>query len=155
LINAVKRLIDMNYNIILDVIGDGELAEQLKKQVNSLGLERQINLLGARSNEEVAEYMQNCDLFVLPSFAESFGVVVIEAIACGKPVVSTYCGGPKDIITKEVGILIKPGDENALVEAIKYVLDNPQKYDAKKIRAYAEHKFDIDLVTSKIMELYH
>ncbi len=154
LINAVKRLIDIGYELILDVIGDGELAGQVAEQVRTLDLKKHVNLLGARPNEEVSEYMQNCDLLVLPSFAESFGVVVIEAIACGKPVVSTYCGGPEDIITKETGILIQPGDENALVEAIKYVLDNPQKYDAHKIREYAERNFALELVTSKLMELY-
>ncbi|MEW6607756.1 MAG: glycosyltransferase [bacterium] len=154
LINVVKRLIDMDYDVILDVIGDGELAGQVKEQVKMLGLESYVNLLGARVNEEVSEYMQNCDLFVLPTFAESFGVVIIEAIACGKPVVSTYSGGPEDIVTKETGILVQPGDENALTEAIKYVLDHPNRYDAQKIREYAEQKFDIDIVTQKIMELY-
>lgn len=154
LINAVSRVIDMGYNLILDVIGEGELAQQVKEKVRILGLEKQVTLLGAKPNEEVAKYMQNCDLFVLPSFAESFGVVLIEAMACGKPVVTTYCGGPEDIVTKETGILIQPGDENALVEAIKYVLDNPQEYDAYKIRKYAEQNFDIEVVTSKMIELY-
>ncbi|MFH1564189.1 MAG: glycosyltransferase [Nitrospirota bacterium] len=154
LINVVKRLTEAGYNIILDVIGDGELREDVKEQVRELRLEKYVNFLGARPNEEVAEYMQDCDLFVLPSFAESFGVVVIEALACGKPVVSTYCGGPEDILTKDTGILIQPGDENALFEAIKYILDNPQKYDSQRIRKYAECKYDLDIVTSKMVELY-
>ena len=63
---------------------------------------------------------------------ETFGVVLVEALACGKPVIATDIGGPKEIITEEVGKLVPSGDSESLAEAIGYMLDHHQEYTPRK-----------------------
>ena len=70
-------------------------------------LEQRVRLLGALSREQARDELRGCDCFVLPSRHESFGVVLAEATACGRPVISTRCGGPESIVTKENGILVE------------------------------------------------
>ena len=69
--------------------------------------------------------MPSADVLVLPSFSESFGLVLIEALACGKPVIGSDVGGIKEIITPEVGLLINPNDPKTIASAIdKMILDD-------------------------------
>lgn len=67
----------------------------------------------------VLAWMQACHVFVLPCLFETFGVVVIEAHACGRPVIATICGGPEDNISEANGMLVTAGDVDALAEALK------------------------------------
>jgi glycosyltransferase involved in cell wall biosynthesis len=78
---------------------------------------------------------------VLPSEVETFGLALVEAMACGLPVIATRCGGPEDIVTDETGILIPVNDEPALYRAMATMLQSCDKYDAQQIRRYALEKF--------------
>jgi len=98
--------------------------------------------------------MRNCDFFVLPSLYENFGVVYIEAMACGKPVIGTNAGGPVEIINKETGILVPPKDQESLINAINYMLDHYQEYSSEKISRYAKENFNYEVVGKKIDEIY-
>ncbi len=81
--------------------------------------------------------MNACNVFVLPSLSESFGIVQIEAMACGKPVVATYNGGSEEVvINKKLGILVEPKDVGGLATAILKALDT--EWDKEYILNYAE-----------------
>lgn len=97
--------------------------------------------------------MNACDVFVLPSLAESFGIVQIEAMACGKPVVATYNTGSEEIITsEELGLLVEPANPKELGEKILIALD--KEWDDERIRKYAE-QFSWEKIAREIVKVYN
>jgi len=106
------------------ILGEGEQREYIESEISALGLEEDVELLGFRDNP--FKFMAAADVFVLSSLWEGFGNVVVEAMACGTPVVSTDCPyGPGEIITHgETGLLVSPADSKALAEALLRVLDD-------------------------------
>lgn len=119
---AVRRQIPS----VLWILGEGESRSELTKQIESLGLTETVFLLGFKTNPY--QYMAKADLFVLSSLFEGFGNVIVEAMACGTPVVSTDCPtGPAEIIESGVnGILVPPENPEALAEGIIRVLSDTQ-----------------------------
>ena len=97
-------------------------------------------------------WMNACDIFVLPSLSESFGIVQIEAMACGKPVVATKNGGSEEIIIEDkLGILIEPKDPEGLLHAILRALET--EWDDEYIREYAK-RFTWENIAKEIMGVY-
>jgi glycosyltransferase involved in cell wall biosynthesis len=107
-----------------------------------------------KSPEEVAAHIRESALLVAPSRSETFGSVLIEALACGIPVVSTRCGGPEDFVTDEVGRLVPKEDETALAEAIAETLDQRHRYDPLRLRQYALDNFTWERVARRNVEIY-
>ena len=103
-------------------------------------------------HNEILIWMNVCDVFVLPSLRESFGVVQIEAMACGKPVVATYNSGSEEIITSEdYGLLCEPANPEELAEMILIALD--KEWDNEEILRYAE-RFRWEDIVKEIIEVY-
>lgn len=123
-------------------------------RVEHLGLTDRVKFVEAVPPEQMPGWFRSCHVFVLPSFSESFGLASLEAMACGKPVVSTRCGGPEEIVTGEVGVLVPPGDPVALAEAISYVLDHIQDYDPARIAAYVRSQFSLERIAQDIFNVY-
>lgn len=119
-----------------------------------LGIFDCCDFLGTLSNLEVRDQMQQHDALVLASHSESFGVVLIEAMACGKPVIATRCGGPSEVVTPETGILIPPGDIAALADAIVQMAETLHEYDPTRIAAYARERFGPDAVVQSLEHAY-
>lgn len=123
LIEAIKILTSKKtYKMKVYFIGTGSLMNQLKNMVEMYQLDDIIEFLGYKDNP--FKYMRNSDIFVLPSIWEGFGNVIVEAMACNIPVISTTCeSGPKEIITNnENGILVKPKDPESLAKAIENII---------------------------------
>ena len=118
ILDAKKQL---KSDCTLLVVGDGPLLNSLKEKVEDEKIDNVI-FTGARS--DVANLIRISDLLILPSYSESFGLVLIESLACGKPVIGSNVGGIKEIITKDVGLLVEPTDYNGLANAIDLILDN-------------------------------
>ncbi len=155
LFNALRALSDQGCDSWeLNIIGDGRERTTLVRQVKDLKLAEKVHFLGALSSRKVAEEMRRCDLLVLPSFDESFGVVVIEAMACGKPVVASRSGGPEEIVTQDTGVLVGVKDQVSLANGLREVLANQERYDSKKISAYARSRFSFDTVVPQILRVY-
>ena len=93
-------------------------------------------------------------MFVLPSRYETFGIVLIEAMACGIPVIATKCGGPEEIVTDETGLLIEKDNPEELALAIKNIWANPGKYNKQTIRKYSADKYGQSVFAEKISALY-
>ncbi len=135
--------------------GDGSQKEYLIKQCEDLGIRSQVDFVGALSREEVSEYMSSCDSFVLASKYETFGVVYIEALASGKPIIGTYNGGAEDIIDSNNGQIVKVDDIDELGKAMEYVRDNIENYNSNKIRNMCIAKFSKEKITNEIIEVYN
>jgi teichuronic acid biosynthesis glycosyltransferase TuaC len=152
LISAVNELVDEADDVICYIIGAGPLRRELEQQISSLGLEEHVKLTGFIPNEQMYLWMNACDIFVLPSLNESFGIVQIEAMGCGKPIIATRNGGSEDIITSDdYGLLVEPADYNDLADKIQMALDT--EWDREEILRYAE-QYAWENIAKKIINIY-
>jgi glycosyltransferase involved in cell wall biosynthesis len=154
LLKAVALLHRERKDPSLHIVGDGPEERALKEMARELQIDGVVRFHGLKTKEEVASLMQRCSFFVLPSLAETFGCVVAEALACGKPVVVTRCGGPEDFVNENVGLLVPPGEAGALARAIEHMLDHYRLYDPNQISNYARERFSHQAVGSAINEVY-
>ncbi|NJO78099.1 MAG: glycosyltransferase [Cyanobacteria bacterium RM1_2_2] len=114
-------------DVLLTVVGDGADRAQLEQTTAQLGLTENVNFVGYQSQAKVREYMQETDVFVLPSFAEGVPVSLMEAMAAGVPVVTTQIAGVSELVENGVsGYLVPPGNAALLAERITQLLDNSQ-----------------------------
>ncbi len=141
-------------NVCLRVIGDGPQRDYLVRKAAKSGVSDQVSFLGELGRKDVEKEIRNCSALVHPSKFETFGVVLIEALAFGKPVISTSCGGPQDIVNDENGILVPVGDIERLSIAMKEIISNYQKYSSDKIQNNCKYKFGSEVVVKKIISCY-
>ena len=94
------------------------------------------------------------DAFVLASRRETFGVVYIEAMAAGLPVIATRCGGPEDFVTEENGILIPVDDAAALTDAMEHMMLHRREYDSASISADIRRKFAPETIAARLTDIY-
>ena len=120
----------------------------------SLGLGEVVHFWGYISRDEVIEMLQGCDFFVLPSLHETFSITTVEAMACGKPVVATRCGGPEQFVTEETGLLVPAGDAQALAQAIDHMLDAHSTYDPWRLANYVRNRFSFQAVGKQLHSIY-
>jgi teichuronic acid biosynthesis glycosyltransferase TuaC len=138
----------------LILVGEGEYERQATLLARELGIAGHVVFVGKRPNDEIPLWINASDLLVLPSLGEGFGVVLIEAMACGKPVVATACGGPEDIVTPQTGILVPPADESALAQALLDVLRDEDRFRPPVIRQHALDNYSYDTIAQRILNLY-
>ncbi len=154
LFQALLILKKKRNNFFLDIIGDGPNRKEYESLALTLGIDDKVCFHGIKSKQEIAEFMDKSHFFVLPSLSETFGVVLIEALASGLPVIATNEGGPNETITKEVGILVPPKDVHSLAEAIDNMLDHHMDYSPEKISQYAKDKFSCETVGKTLDDIY-
>jgi teichuronic acid biosynthesis glycosyltransferase TuaC len=124
-LEALSFLIKDYPDIIYEIIGEGPEKKRLQTLTNKLGLSKHVRFLGERPRPEVAEFMAGCDVFIMTSTDESFGIVYLEAMSQGKPVIGSRGQGIEDIIENGVnGFLVEPTDFKEIVLVLKRILDN-------------------------------
>jgi len=131
LIRACGLLIEHRISFRCEIFGEGPLENQLRAQIEELGLQERVQLLGAKPQHDLKEHLARANVFVMPSVAEAEGgmdnlpTVIMEAMAAGLPVVSTRIGGiPEMVVENETGFLVQPEDAMALVGAIEKVTND-------------------------------
>ncbi len=134
--------------------GGGHAVQKAVEWSRKFGVEQTVEFAGQLSREQVVEQMQACDVFVLPSRYETFGVVYIEAMACGKPVIAVANGGPDDFVTEFNGVLIKPENVNALAEAMSYIAEHREGFQPHQIVDFAMENFSVQAVAAQLNSLY-
>lgn len=163
LINAIKHVKERNADVKLVIIGDGPLMGELKAQVSSLGLERNVTFTGALSHGDVMTWMRKASMLVLPSItaktgdAEGLGMVLLEAAVTSVPVIGTRHGGiPEAIIDEHTGFLVRERDANQLAERIDYLLNNEQtSFEmGDNARNFIREKFNLSEQTLKLEKIY-
>ncbi|MDH4220169.1 MAG: glycosyltransferase, partial [Candidatus Aminicenantes bacterium] len=154
LFHALYKLGERRTDWHLDIVGEGPARREYERMVLELGLTRKVIFQSLRPKHEVAEFMRRADLLVLPSLVETFGVVAAEALAAGTPVLSTRCGGPEEFVTDEVGLLIPPGDADALYKGLNHMLDNLNRYSYHRISQYACELFSPERLGMLLHTIY-
>lgn len=157
LLNAFAQAFDRAENVLLEIGGDGIQRKELQELTKKLHLEKQVRFLGLLSREQVRSAMRRSNIFVLPSHVETFGVVLIEAMATGLPVIATRCGGPEDIVASETGWLIEPGSVEELAAVLKNAYLDYQEIKTKEssIRDYAVAHFSGEMIASTLLKHYN
>jgi len=156
----MKLLADRGRELKLVLVGESFYAsyrreyERLRQMAADLGLGARVEFAGKKLGAELVRYMQDSALLVLPSRRESLGTVLVEALACGTPVVATRCGGPEDIVNDQVGVLVPPEDPEALARGIEHLLERRASYDPNRLRAYALENFGVEAVARQLASLY-
>jgi glycosyltransferase involved in cell wall biosynthesis len=113
----------------LVIVGGGEQYAELRALIANLDMEQSITLAGQAGHDQIPHYLRSFDLFVVPSLTdrESFGVAAVEAAACGLPVIASQVGGlPEVVLDGQTGLLVPPGDVNALAAAMARLLSEPE-----------------------------
>ena len=142
------------------IIGEGPLEKELRELVKRLHLSEKVVFLGPVSEETLVAHYHACDVFVLPSIAnsEAFGLVQLEAMACGKPVVSTDLptGVPYVNQHGKTGLIVPPRDPEALARAINTLLEDPglREQFGQYAKRRVEREFTIEIVAEKVLEIY-
>lgn len=151
LIEALAELKGRDWHI--SIIGEGSERNKLVSLIQKNGLESRVELQGDLTREAIANKMQCCDFFVLSSRHESFGMVAAEAMACGKPVVFTKCGGFTDEMADSVGIFSEI-EVDALKRNIDHMLNHFVDYESHVIRDFIAKRFAPDVVSNQLEEVY-
>jgi len=134
--NAIRK--NNGNNIRLVLVGDGKQRQELEAKVASFGMEKDVSFMGMRPHAEVPLWLNASDVLCLPSLHEGMPNVVLEALACGIPVVATNVGGIPEIIEENAnGFLVPPQDSKILAEKLKLALS--KSWNTPKLRGCVEH----------------
>ena len=156
LIRAFDRAFAANESVRLDIVGDGRERRSLETLVSGMKARSRIVFCGSLDSEGVAEALGRSHCCVSPSDVETFGVSLIEALACGLPVIATRSGGPQDIVTPGLGHLVPVGDEVALAQAMRQVHGDRAEWRDRTdaLSDYAQQTYGPEAVVSRLEEVY-
>ncbi|OUC11645.1 MAG: colanic acid biosynthesis glycosyltransferase WcaL [Alkalinema sp. CACIAM 70d] len=158
LVEAVRQLVTEGAFLHLTLVGDGELRPQLEALIQQHGLQEFIKITGWASSAMVQEYLRSARALVLPSFAEGLPVVIMEALALGRPVISTYIAGIPELVEPGVcGWLIPAGSITALNRAILRVLQSSEA-ELEQFGSFGKQRVtdnhNIDQEVAKLIDLF-
>jgi glycosyltransferase involved in cell wall biosynthesis len=153
LLQAAAAVLRDRPMVTFRIRGEGD-REPWLAQARNLGIEHHVVFLDRLSAKELADEYRRCAAFVLPSHHEAGATSVIEALACGRPVVSTRCGAPEYLVTPETGLLVDVGAAAPLAAALRVVVDEPNRFDSSAIRADFVHRFSRSVVVGRFEDAY-
>lgn len=155
IIRAAAHLAKQRSDFEIHIIGTGEDKDKLVAVADNLNvLDKYIFFDGYVPHNQISEVFKKSDVFVLFSNIEGSPCVILEAMACGLPIIATETGGIGERVTDETGILLQIGDEQGLVEAMNYMIDNKHKYDPSVIRQKIVEKCSVEAVGKAIVTVY-
>jgi len=154
LINAFHKKFSTDKDVRLVIGGEGELKHQLQEQIHRLQLSKQIQLTDRLTRQDVLKLIDSSHCLILCSQIETFGVVLIEALSRGKPIIATKCGGPESIVNEENGILCPANDTDALADAMKQMINKYIDYSNENIRKDAISRFGQKTIANTLIKEY-
>ncbi len=131
------------------------MRDELEQYVRRCGISDAVNFHGRLNSNEILSILEISDCMAMVSKTETFGVVYVEAMAAGLPVIATRCGGPERIVNDNNGILVKVNDEEELKKAIIYLYNHKNHYHSDEIRKYAVENFSEGAIAKKLIEKYN
>jgi len=134
--------------------GDGPMRSTYRAMAERLGVADRVKWLGAVARDDAPRLFRDCHAYVMPSLHETFGVVYAEALASGKPVIATRCGGPEFIVNETNGCLVEVGDVKGLCDAMQQISEHWVEYDSVAIRQDFERRFSRPAVVTQLRSLY-
>ena len=154
LLKAFAKFLASGENGILNIIGQGVLLNQYKELAKKLGINDKVEFIPEMNREELSDYISHSHVVVMSSRIETFGVVLIEGMAKGKPVIATRCGGPEDFITSEMGILVPTEDIDELCNAMIRMKKSYSEYNQEKIKNLCYDNYSQKRIAEKIIDVY-
>jgi len=158
-IEAIYKLVQKRPELIVryNIIGDGPLLEELKYLTNKFMLNKMVYFLGPLENEVIIQYLQESDIYFLPSIAEALPVSLMEAEATGLPVVATKVGSVNQIVLDaETGFIVPANDVNSMADRLEYLIDHPEicSIMGHRGRKHIEEHFDVNKLNDRLVEIY-
>lgn len=160
LVQAFKQVADTT-NSVLELIGDGELRQQIEAEVAALNIQNRVNFHGWMKREDSAKIVRDCDVFVMPSLRECGGTALLEAMAMGLPIVTTKWAGPANYMNSACGILVEPTSPSkfidGLAEGMIRLAQSPElrhQMGEAGTQRVSEHYFDWDSKTDRVIEIF-
>ncbi len=157
LIESMKYVIREEKGIKLRIVGEGPEKKRLRSLVDRFRLKDKVIFEGFVPHNEIVKYYQNCDLFCFLTLGEPFGMAILEAMACGKPVIASNIGGPAEIIkNSETGFLVNPKNTKLVAERIIQLVKNKKlrKMMGRKARKIVTEKYSLEKISEKYYKLY-
>jgi glycosyltransferase involved in cell wall biosynthesis len=158
LIHAFANVVNSNPDIKLRMTGDGPLLSKIYAMVKSYGLENNVEFKGRVPRDELSKLIGESSIYLLPSLKEGMPYALLEAMACGKPVIGSDIPGINDVITHgKNGILVPPRNPEALANAILTILDDKglRIKLGQNARQLMVEKYSWDTISEKIEKIYH
>ncbi|MCL4825599.1 MAG: glycosyltransferase family 4 protein, partial [Anaerolineales bacterium] len=160
LLRAAKIVGAQRHQVVFRLVGQeltaGEM-DALEAQAKSDGLESFVHIQPAVAGAEKIAALRSADIFVYPSYHEGMPMAVIEALACGLPVVATQVGGLPDLVFPQVnGLLVPAGQPDQLADALLQLIDSPQTRSAMQRESLrlAQENFDIEKLVARLLDIY-
>lgn len=156
LIEAFCEAFSADESVTLRIGGAGPEKDNLDELIKSNGREHQIKLLGRLDRAECLELYRTSDCFALPSAFETFGIVWREAMAVGRPVITTDHGGwSAEDWSDDFGIMIDVDDKSALVSALKEMRENYEKYDGVRIAKFIDDNYSSEKISKRLDKIFN
>lgn len=155
IIEALKIIVEEKniHDAKLTVVGDGFEEEYFKNRCTELGMDKYVEFVGRKTKDEIADILNNSNIYVLASEIETFGIPIIEAYAAGLPVIATRCNGPEEFVNEKTGKLIEIGNIKELANTILDVYNNLDKYKKEDLIKAAEEYSDKN-IAKKTVNIY-
>jgi glycosyltransferase involved in cell wall biosynthesis len=154
-IKAAAKARDEGHRFVIRIVGQGPDQSNLLKLAETLNVVNSTVIFeGLKTNEEVYEYLRQCDFLIMNSRFETFSLICVEAMSCSKPVLATKCGGPEEFINDSNGILIPVDDDIELFNQFLFMLKNFKRFNQEAIRKSVEARFSEKLVAKTFTDWY-
>lgn len=154
LLDAVHALKRSGMAISARIIGEGSDRSALELRISALGLDNDVLLVGSRTRAEVAETIADSDIYVCSSLLETFGLAPAEALAVGRPVVTTRCGGPESFVDDSCGTVVPAGAPSALAQGIRAVAERLAHFDPARLHQQIDERFGPEAFRTRMLALY-
>jgi glycosyltransferase involved in cell wall biosynthesis len=152
LVRSIAALKEPNIHLL--IAGEGELANEVRAEIAQLGLSKQVTMLGGVKQAELAQLHRICNAFILTSAYEGLPLVVLEALACGTPVVTTRCGETPKLLSADSGIVCEERTPVAIADALRKVLLHPDDYPIESCVRTAQPYSARTVVTDVYSEMW-
>lgn len=155
IIRAFTKALAKNPNLQLSILGDGEERLALEKLANKLEPTGRIKFKGRQMGNDLVKEINLADSLIMFSHFETFCLVIIEAFACGKPVLTSNAGAIKSYMKPELGIMVEKANETELTQAILNFADAKNKFDRTYIRNFAVSNYSYENVSQQLDKIYN
>lgn len=155
LIKALSIIGEVKTSWEVLIIGEGTEHDNLVEQINSFHLENNVKLVGRKNKKEIIEILHRSDAFVLASRAENFSVAVLEALSAGLPVIATICGGIRECIHKENGLLVPVDDVSSLANALTKMINENSGFNRELIAEECRRRFSPHVIAGQLTEIFN
>ena len=154
LIKAFAQKFTGSMNVKLRIVGNGKMKNELQSLIDNLKLNNQVQLIGELSHIDILSEYQKCDVFVLASNSETFGVVFREAMAVGRPIIAYSNGGIDEDITSFNGLFLKENSIEKLADALTLIKNKIEFFDNERISKNCLSKYSKHVIIKQILEIY-